>query len=73
VRWSSRWIDRGGGAFLITASAAGLLNIVESMPYGVTKHASVAIAEWLAIAYGRRGLRVLVPVSAGRAYRHGPG
>ena len=37
---------------------AGLLNIVESAPYGVTKHAAVAIAEWLRIAYGRKGVRV---------------
>ena len=49
---------RGGGYFLVTASAAGLLNIVESATYGVTKHGAVAFAEWLAIAYGRRGLRV---------------
>ncbi len=53
-----KMVARGGGYFLITASAAGLLNIVESVTYGVTKHAAVAFAEWLAIAYGRRGLRV---------------
>lgn len=61
--WAARavvpkMIERGGGYFLITASAAGLLNIVESAAYGVTKHAAVAFAEWLSIAYGRRGLRV---------------
>ncbi len=49
---------RGSGAFIVTASAAGLLNIVESATYGVTKHGAVAFAEWLAIAYGRRGVRV---------------
>jgi NAD(P)-dependent dehydrogenase (short-subunit alcohol dehydrogenase family) len=49
---------RGGGYFLVTASAAGLLNIVESASYGVTKHGAVAFAEWLSIAYGRRGVRV---------------
>jgi NAD(P)-dependent dehydrogenase (short-subunit alcohol dehydrogenase family) len=49
---------RGGGYFIVTASAAGLLNIVESATYGVTKHGAVAFAEWLAIAYGREGLRV---------------
>jgi NAD(P)-dependent dehydrogenase (short-subunit alcohol dehydrogenase family) len=61
--WAARavvepMLARGGGYFLVTASAAGLLNIVESAPYGVTKHGAVAFAEWLAIAYGRRGLRV---------------
>ena len=61
--WAARavvpeMIARGEGYFVVTASAAGLLNIVESAPYGVTKHAAVAIAEWLRIAYGKRGLRV---------------
>ncbi len=53
-----KMVGRGEGYFLVTASAAGLLNIVESATYGVTKHGAVAFAEWLAIAYGRRGLRV---------------
>jgi NAD(P)-dependent dehydrogenase (short-subunit alcohol dehydrogenase family) len=72
--WAARavvpdMVARGEGYFLITASAAGLLNIVESAPYGVTKHAAVAIAEWLRIAYGRRGLRVscLCPQSVATA------
>jgi len=61
--WAARavvpeMVARGEGYFLVTASAAGLLNIVESAPYGVTKHAAVAIAEWLRIAYGRKGVRV---------------
>jgi NAD(P)-dependent dehydrogenase (short-subunit alcohol dehydrogenase family) len=61
--WAARavvpeMVARGEGHFVITASAAGLLNIVESAPYGVTKHAAVAFAEWLRIAYGRRGVRV---------------
>src|SRR6185295_13511543 len=47
---------QGGGYFIVTASAAGLLNIVESATYGVTKHAAVSFAEWLSIAYGRRGV-----------------
>jgi short-subunit dehydrogenase len=51
-------IEQGGGTFIVTASAAGLLNIVESATYGVTKHGAVAFAEWLSIAYGRKGLRV---------------
>jgi NAD(P)-dependent dehydrogenase (short-subunit alcohol dehydrogenase family) len=51
-------LARGEGYFVVTASAAGLLNIVESASYGATKHAALAFAEWLAIAYGRKGLRV---------------
>lgn len=61
--WAARavvpeMVARGEGFFLVTASAAGLLTIVESAPYAVTKHAAVAFAEWLRIAYGRKGLRV---------------
>lgn len=61
--WAARavlpgMLAAGGGYFFVTASAAGLLNIVESAPYGVTKHAAVGFAEWLRIAYGRRGIRV---------------
>jgi NAD(P)-dependent dehydrogenase (short-subunit alcohol dehydrogenase family) len=50
--------ERGSGAFVVTASAAGLLAMMQSAPYTVTKHASVAIAEWLAIAYGGEGVTV---------------
>ncbi len=61
--WAARAVvpemaARGEGYFVVTASAAGLLSIVESAPYAVTKHASVAFAEWLRMAYGRRGVRV---------------
>ena len=61
--WAARavvpeMVARGEGGFVVTASAAGLLNIVESAPYAVTKHAAVAFAEWLRLAYGRRGVRV---------------
>lgn len=61
--WAARavvpdMVARGEGFFLVTASAAGLLSIVETAPYAVTKHAAVAFAEWLRIAYGRRGLGV---------------
>ena len=52
------WVERGEGYFLSTASAAGLLTLVGSAPYSVTKHAAVAFAEWLAITYGDRGVRV---------------
>ncbi len=51
-------LDQGGGYIVVTASAAGLLTMLGNAPYAVTKHAAVAFAEWLAITYGDRGLRV---------------
>ena len=55
-----RMLDRGEGYLLQTASAAGLLTQLGSAPYAVTKHAAVALAEWLAITYGDQGLKVSV-------------
>jgi NAD(P)-dependent dehydrogenase (short-subunit alcohol dehydrogenase family) len=51
-------LERGEGYLLTTASAAGLLTIIGNAPYAVTKHAAVALAEWLAITYGDRGIGV---------------
>jgi NAD(P)-dependent dehydrogenase (short-subunit alcohol dehydrogenase family) len=53
-----RWLDGGGGRFVVTASAAGLLTMLGSAPYSVSKHAAVAFAEWLRATYGHRGIVV---------------
>lgn len=51
-------LARGRGTILATASAAGLLTNLGAAPYSVTKHGAVAFAEWLAVTYGDRGIRV---------------
>ena len=53
-------LERGGGYLLNTASAAGLLTQMDSGPYAVSKHAAVALAEWIAINYGDKGIGVSV-------------
>lgn len=61
--WAARHVlpgmlERKEGYLLSVASAAGLLTSIGSAPYAVTKHAAVALAEWLSITYGDQGIRV---------------
>jgi NAD(P)-dependent dehydrogenase (short-subunit alcohol dehydrogenase family) len=61
--WTARallpdWLERKSGYLLHTASAAGLLTMVGGLPYSVSKHAVVSLAEWLSITYGERGIKV---------------
>lgn len=61
--WAARavlpeMLGRGEGYLLSTASAAGLLTQVSAMAYSITKHAAVALAEWLAITYADAGIKV---------------
>ena len=51
-------LERGRGYLLQTVSAAGLLTHPQSATYAVTKHASLAFAEWLSMTYGDRGITV---------------
>ena len=52
------WVERGAGRFVVTASAAGLLTLLGSPTYSVSKHAAVAFAEWLSATYRHRGVVV---------------
>ena len=45
-------------ASTVQVSAAGLLTMLGSAPYSVTKHAALAFSEWLRATYSHRGIIV---------------
>jgi NAD(P)-dependent dehydrogenase (short-subunit alcohol dehydrogenase family) len=61
--WAARallpeMVERGDGYLLSTASAAGILTEVGTQVYSVTKHAAVAVAEWLSVNHADAGIKV---------------
>jgi NAD(P)-dependent dehydrogenase (short-subunit alcohol dehydrogenase family) len=70
-----RWVERKAGYLMVTASAAGLLTTLGDAGYSATKHAAVGLAEWIAITYGDRGIKVscLCPQGVRTNMVFGPG
>ena len=50
-------LERGSGYFVHTSSMAGILTTQGNVLYAATKHAVVAIAEWMSITYHDHGIR----------------
>lgn len=50
-------LERGDGYLVHTASMAGILSTPGDLPYAMTKHAVVGLAEWLAFTYHGKGIR----------------
>ena len=70
-------LERGGGSIVNTASAAAFYGSQSLMAYGTSKAGLVALTQYVATAYGERGIRcnavapgvVVSPRSAGRPRR----
>lgn len=50
-------LARQQGYLICTASSNGITTSTSDIVYAATKHAQVAIAEWIAMVYGTRGIR----------------
>ncbi len=50
-------LERGEGYILYTASMAGILSSHGNLPYAVSKHAVVGLAEWMAFTYDHKGIK----------------
>jgi NAD(P)-dependent dehydrogenase (short-subunit alcohol dehydrogenase family) len=50
-------LARGEGHIQHTASMAGILSTHGNLPYAVSKHAVVGLAEWMSFTYHDRGIR----------------
>jgi NAD(P)-dependent dehydrogenase (short-subunit alcohol dehydrogenase family) len=60
--WAARallpgMLERKEGYLVSTASAAGLLTQLGAIGYAVTKHAAVAVAEYISVTYHDQGIR----------------
>jgi NAD(P)-dependent dehydrogenase (short-subunit alcohol dehydrogenase family) len=66
------WVARGSGYFVQTVSAAALGTMLGSAPYSVTKHAALALAEWMSITYYDQGIRIsaICPLGVRTAMYH---
>ena len=51
-----RWVERGEGHLAVVASSNALTSNPVSAAYAATKHAELALAEWLHYTYASRGI-----------------
>lgn len=51
-------LERGDGYLLQTSSVIALAMEADKAAYTVTKHAALSLAEWLAVTYRKRGIKV---------------